>query len=142
VPEIAPTYEGPPAKYFHGVLRKLLKEPRPREVSTEDFPVQLVETQRTSNAYDCLLSCLKLLPKTKSELILDYYVYQGGDKISCHAEMASEMGLSENALRMQAYHIRHKLEKCVRKCLKKTEMKSTRRPIASRIGQRKTETRA
>jgi len=143
VPEIAPTYDGPPAKYFYGVLRNVIKEQgENREITTDEFPVQLVDVQRTSDAYDCLLSCLTRLPKKKCDLILDYYTYQGSNKVSCHTDMANEMGISENALRMQAYHIRHKLGKCVRDCLSRSEIKPTRSPITSEIGQRKTETRA
>ena len=140
--EIAPTYVGEPAKYFRGVLRNILKEPRPKKVHTDEFPVVLVDEEKTSNAYDCLLSCLTSLSNKKCELILEYYSYHGREKIRSHTQMAHKLGISENALRMQAYHIRHKLEKCVRQCLSKPEIKVMRSPITGRIGQRKTETRA
>src|SRR5215203_2304093 len=82
VSEIAPTYEGEPVKYFHGVLRNILREPRPNnEVFDDQYPDKLVEVKNTSRAYDCLLSCLEILPTKKCEFILDYYTYQGGDKI-------------------------------------------------------------
>jgi len=116
--EIGPTYEGVPAKYFHGVLRNLIKEQRlNKEIVTDRLPERLGQTEKTSRAYDCLVSCLGMLPKPKSELILDYYTYHGSDKIRCHTDMANQMGISENALRMQAYHIRQKLEKCVGRCV-------------------------
>lgn len=141
--EIAPTYEGEPARYFHGVLRNVIKEQRlKKEVTTDEFPVQLVETEKTSNAYDCLLSCLTLLSDKKCEFILDYYTYQGREKIRSHSQMAHELGISENALRLQAYHIRQKLEKCVKQCLSRPEIKSIRSSIESESGQRKTEPRA
>lgn len=113
-----------------------------REFTTEDFPIRLVNEQKTSDAYDCLLSCLELLPVDRCEFILEYYTYQGGHKIRTHARMADDMGLSENALRMRAFHIRNKLEKCVRECLSRIEMKSRPTPLESRIAHRKTEPRA
>ena len=125
------------------MLRNILREPRPNnEVFDDQYPDKLVEVKNTNRAYDCLLSCLEILPTKKCEFILDYYTYQGGYKIRSHREMANEMSVSENYLRMQAYHIRHKLEKCVRECLRKSEMKSPRSPIEHSSGQRKTEPRA
>ena len=141
--EIAPTYEGEPVKYFYGVLRNIMKEQRlNREIYTQDFPIGLVDEQKTSDAYDCLLSCLTLLPDDRREFILEYYAYHGGYKTRTHAQMAVDMGMSESALRMRAFHIRKKLEKCVRKCLFKLETKSRQNPLESRIAHSKTEPRA
>lgn len=138
--EIAPDYEGDPAKYFYGVLRNVFREQRLiKEVSTDNLPVRLVDDQKTSDAYDCLLSCLTLLPNDRCEFILEYYTYHGGHRVRTHARMADDLGLSENALRMRAFHIRNKLEKCVRNCLSKIEMKSRSTPLESRIAHRKTE---
>lgn len=138
--EIAPNYEGEPVKYFYGVLRNVMREQRPnREVVTDALPDPLIDDQKTSDAYDCLLSCLTLLSAEKCEFILEYYTYQGGDKIRTHTKMADDMGITENALRMRAFYIRTKLEKCVRDCLSKLEMKNRRTPLEGRIGHRKTE---
>jgi DNA-directed RNA polymerase specialized sigma24 family protein len=141
--EIAPDYEGEPAKYFYGVLRNVMKERRlKREFTTDDFPVPLVDEQKTSDAYDCLVSCLSLLPREKTEFILEYYTYEGSNKVRSHAKMAADRGISENAVRMRAFHLRNKLEQCVRECLSGIEIKKPRTPLESRIGQRKTEPRA
>lgn len=138
--EIAPNYEGEPVKYFYGVLRNIMREQRlNREFTTDEPPVRLVDEQKTTDAYDCLLSCLASLPNERYEFILEYYTYQGGDKVRSHTKMAEEMGITENALRMRAFHLRTKLERCVRECLSKLEMKNQPIPLESRIGQRKTE---
>lgn len=119
LPEIRDGYIGDPARYFHGVARNIIREARRRrEVATEVSPVQLSRTINPSDEYECLLQCLKLLPPEKSELILDYYLYEGHDKIEHHKRMAEELGITEGALRTRAHHIRAALEKCVRQCTK------------------------
>lgn len=130
VPEIAPTYKGQPARYFFGVLRNVIKEQGDvKEIATDDFKFISIKTPETSDAYDCLIECLAFLPEDKSETILDYYTYTGSEKIKAHNEMAEKLGISENALRIRAYRIRATLEKCVHKCLSKTEIKSLPNPL-------------
>ena len=127
--DIADTYEGPRVKYFYGVLRNLLKEQRfVKEVATNDFPVSLMEPAKTSQAYDCLVECLKFLPHEQRELILDYYSYQGRNKIESRNKTANELGVSENALRMRAFYIRTKLEKCVKECLSRIQIIWSKKP--------------
>lgn len=129
LPDIRDTYEGPPAKYFYGVLRNVLREPNPyREVVVDELPVRLVDEEKTSQAYDCLISCLGVLPAKKSELVLDYYTHHGRDKIDSHVKLASELGISENALRIRVYYIRRNLEKCVHECMA-NEMKRAGKSI-------------
>ena len=118
VPDIAPTYEGRPANYFHGVLRNIIKEQWDvREIATDDFSFTVIKPEKTNEAYDCLKKCLTFLSQDKRELILDYYVYAGSEKIRGHNEIANELGISENALRIRAFRIRSTLEKCVYQCL-------------------------
>jgi DNA-directed RNA polymerase specialized sigma24 family protein len=118
LPDIRDTYEGPRVKYFYGVARNIVRERirPPREIATDVFPVSLQRTTFPSDEYVCLLKCLELLPPNKRELILDYHVYQGPSKIEEHRNMADELAISENALRVRACHIRAKLEKCVIQC--------------------------
>jgi DNA-directed RNA polymerase specialized sigma24 family protein len=129
LPDIVETYVGPPAKYFFGVLRNVIREQPPviKNVNVDDLPLPLVEPQTAGRAYDCLIRCLESLPSDKAELILDYYTYQGRDKIESHIKIARELGISENALRIRAYYIRHKLGECVRNCLA-NEMKQAQTP--------------
>jgi hypothetical protein len=63
------------------------------------------------------MRCLQFLAREKRELILDYHVYEGHDKIETHKMMAHELGISKGALRLRAHHIRSELEKCVQQCL-------------------------
>ena len=118
LPEIIDTYVGEPARYFHGVARNIILEAgRRREIATDASPVAFIQITNRSDEYDCLMRCLQFLARTKRELILDYYVYEGHDKIEQHKIMARELGISEGALRGRAHHIRSELEKCVRQCI-------------------------
>ncbi len=118
LPEIRADYIGDPVRYFHGVARNVILEARRRkEVATDLVPERASLATYTSDAYECLRDCLKLLPPDKQELILDYHLYQGHSKIEHHREMAVELSITEGALRTRAHHLRVSLEKCVRQCI-------------------------
>ena len=121
LPEIRDTYVGDPVRYFHGVARFIIREmTRRKEVTVEVVPVApLPDPIVHSDEYDCLLKCLRFVPADKRELILDYYIYDGRDKIDQHRRMASELGITEGALRGRAHHIRGSLEKCIQQCIER-----------------------
>ena len=120
LPEIRDTYVGEPVRYFHGVARFIVREMiRRKEVAVEVVPEAATETEVFSDEYDCLLKCLRFLPGDKRELILDYYIYDGRDKIAQHRRMASELGITEGALRGRAHHVRGTLEKCIQQCIER-----------------------
>jgi RNA polymerase sigma factor (sigma-70 family) len=113
--DIKDNYVGDPARYFHGVARNVIHEARRRkELTVDPPPLHLNQMKSTSAHYECLLQCLKSLPEQKRELILDYYLYQGRDKIKLHKLLAEELGITEGTLRTRVHHIRVALEKCVR----------------------------
>jgi len=119
LPEIRPEYVGEPSRYFYAVARKLVLEAnRRKEVATDVMPVVITEIQYPTDDYNCLIQCLKFLTTEKKELILDYYLYKGHDKVEHHRHMASELGITENALRGRAHQLRTGLEKCVSKCVR------------------------
>ena len=57
----------------------------------------------------CLHSCLAELPEADRELILTYYVGTGRDRIGGRAQLATALGVSDNALRLRAQRIRDRL---------------------------------
>jgi DNA-directed RNA polymerase specialized sigma24 family protein len=117
LPEIIDIYQGEKARYFHGVARNIIFEVgRRKEIATDKFPEQWTPDTRTTNKYDCLIKCLDLLPYSRRELILDYYLYEGRDKIEHHREMARQLGITVGALRTRARHTRKHLGDCVEKC--------------------------
>ena len=120
LPDIQDSYVGEAARYFHGVARNLIRENYdPREILTDEVPEPVLPVSNQTDEYECLLRCLQFITPAKRELILDYHVYQGHDKIEQHAIMAEELGITEGALRGRVHHIRVKLEECVLKCTQK-----------------------
>ena len=118
LPEIRDTYVGDPVRYFHGVARNIIRETlRRREIATDTVPSFSEEVESHSDEYDCLVKCLRFLAREKRELILDYHIYDGRDKVEQHRHMAEELGITEGALRGRAHHLRGSLEKCIRQCL-------------------------
>lgn len=125
LPEIIDSYVGDPARYFHGVARHLALEAwRRKELTLEVTPVAWLPANHRSDEYDCLMRCLQFLASEKRDLILDYYVYEGHDKIEHHKHMAQELRITTGALRGRAHHIRAALEQCVLECLKKLNQKT------------------
>lgn len=124
LPQIGPTYDGEPARYFRGVARNVIFEAgRRKEVATDPLPERPTKKPDVSDEYKCLLNCLRFLNPKKRELILDYHVYERADKIANHRVMAEELDISENALRVLAHRVRCHLEKCVRECVNAIEGK-------------------
>ena len=118
LPEIRDTYVGEPVRYFHGVARNIIRETlRRREIATETVPGFSDAVESHSAEYDCLVKCLRFLAREKRELILDYHIYDGRDKVEHHRQMAEELGITDGALRGRAHHLRGSLEKCIRECL-------------------------
>lgn len=118
LPEIQADYVGDPARYFHGVARNIVMEAgRRREVPTEVMPQGFQPDPPKSDTSECLTKCLQQLPRDKQEFILDYHLYQGHEKVVHHREMASELSITEGALRTRAHHLRVNLEKCVLRCI-------------------------
>ncbi len=129
LPEIRETYVGDPARYFHGVARNVIRETnRRKEVATDVLPVSKIQEESHSDAYDCLMKCLKFLQVEKRDLIVDYYVYDGREKIAHHRQMATELGISEGALRGRAHHLRVNLEKCIEECLERMRSNENNTP--------------
>jgi len=118
LPEIRDNYVGDPARYFHGVARHVIQEAhRPKEIAMDVTLVAWIQNTSVSDVEECLMRCLRFLTPEKRELILDYYVYEGHDKVEEHKTMAQELGISKGALRLRAHQVRSKLEECVEQCL-------------------------
>lgn len=115
LPRIKDNYVGERPPYFYKVASYIALEARRcREIPMDLSPVEPAHENHTSDMYEHLLKCLKLLHEEKRELILDYYLYQGRDKIEQHERLAEERSISVEALRSRAHQIRKTLKNCVR----------------------------
>lgn len=115
LPDIEAGYIGEPFHYFLGVSRYIIMEARRNpETALEITQFSTGKPPEKLDEYELLIHCLKLLPIKSQELILDYYLYQGHEKVEQHKQMASELAISTGALRGRAHHIRVNLENCVK----------------------------
>lgn len=116
VHEIKEDYHGDPARYFGGVARNVFHEyARKRAVPTVQPRPDSPESRE--QALSCLDKCLEEIPVDNSSLILRYYEGQKGSRIRNRNEMARELGMEPNALRIRAHRIRTALQQCVGNCL-------------------------
>lgn len=125
------TFEGDPKLLFYGVARNLIKEHQKKVklyVSIEgiDLPGNPPEEEEEESAdlrAECLEACLGELSSEKRELILAYYAKEKQAKIDHRSEMARQLGVSMETLRVRAYRIRATLEACIERCLEWATLK-------------------
>jgi RNA polymerase sigma factor (sigma-70 family) len=117
LPDIRMGYTSEPAYYFHGVARNIIRERRRRkEISGERVEIAVEPQTEPSEKSVCLGHCLRGLPASKRNLILDYYLYEGNRKIEHHKDMAVELKITTGAIRNRAHKIKSNLADCMRQC--------------------------
>jgi DNA-directed RNA polymerase specialized sigma24 family protein len=117
LPDIQPDYVGEPAYYFRGVARNVVRESsRRREIACKSVDIRVDPKPETSEEPNCLKHCLQRLPINKQDLILDYYLYEGHEKIQHHKDMARRLKITIGAVRNRAFQIKLNLESCMRQC--------------------------
>jgi DNA-directed RNA polymerase specialized sigma24 family protein len=120
LPDIRGKYSGEPACYFHGVARNVIRESsRRKEVAVSVIEGRVDPAPEPDNPDDCLGHCLDRLPANKRDLILQYYLYDGHEKVEHHKRMAGQLNITEDAFRSRAFHIRMNLKNCMRQCASK-----------------------
>jgi DNA-directed RNA polymerase specialized sigma24 family protein len=113
-----------PYLYFHGVavnvLREHWKEAQKVELKPIDEsqaqPVAPVESLEKEQRLGCLDGCVKKLPEQQLLLITQYHQGDGGAKIARRNELAKQLNIPLNALRIRAFRIRGELESCIADC--------------------------
>jgi DNA-directed RNA polymerase specialized sigma24 family protein len=66
---------------------------------------------------DCFHECLNGLPTDERRLILAYYEGERSDKIASRRELAVELEIPLNALRIRVCRIRRRVEVCLSNCV-------------------------
>ena len=119
------TYQGNPSLFFYGVAKNLIKEYHKKvkvhvPIETIELavdPPQEPEEETAERRRECLRKCLRKLPKENRDLIISYYAKEKQAKIIHRAEMARQLGISLEALRVRMLRIRGSLEECIEFCL-------------------------
>jgi DNA-directed RNA polymerase specialized sigma24 family protein len=113
-----------PAHYCYIVARfVLLEEVRRAPVKTVDEQLAAIQDsnehkQEAERRLECLQRCMASLDSDEHEWIANYYQGEQRTKIENRKRIASQLGVSINALSIRACRIRTRLENCIRKCLR------------------------
>lgn len=115
MPKVKDEPAGERAPFFYKVARYIMLEARRRpEVATDAFPTLAANENSSGQVPDSLSECLDLLPEEKRDLILDYHLYRGREKVEQHERMAKERRITVEGLRLRAHRIRKFLKDCMR----------------------------
>jgi len=110
--------------YIQGVAKlvkaEALRNPNRRNLDIEeayDLAATIDEDPEKTERRVCLDRCLGNLPHKNREIIITYYENEKGIRIQCRKQLAARLGITPNALRIDAHRIRMSLETCVKECL-------------------------
>lgn len=118
--EIRKEFKGDPARYFFGVANMVYKEyMRRKPPQSSPFPPS--DPNQVEIEFHCLEQCIDRLSEENRYLLLKYYGAEGRSKIDQRRELAEELGIAPNALRIRAYRIRLGLQECVEKCIARSQ---------------------
>jgi len=80
-------------------------------------PLSKLESEEPDPRLICFDRCLESLSANSRDLILGYYKEDGRAKIEWRKQLAEELGIPLNALRIRTHRIRNILEQCIENCL-------------------------
>jgi RNA polymerase sigma factor (sigma-70 family) len=124
--ELADSYVGDRLPYFYGVARRVHQERLKKRVVEEqglrelrDLPAPSVSDspEEEDQRDKCLRQCMETITPQNRDLILRYYVGDKGEKIAERKNLADELGIAQNALRIRAHRIRTDLRHCAETCV-------------------------
>jgi len=113
--------------YFYGVARLVLKEYERAQrrqlrafasLPTSTDQVDDDDSEAAKRRLDCRKKCLKDLPKDERDLIIAYCKPDGRPKKERRRDLAAKLSIKIENLRLKAFRIREKLDKCTDECTK------------------------
>ena len=126
VHSVRPTYKGDPRFYFRAVANNVVRENLKKaktQLSLEgvDPPEQRTTEaeETTEEREECLHSCLRKLSAKDRKLIVGYYAKEKQAKIDYRNELAQQLGMSVQTLRVKVYRLRGSLLECIERCLER-----------------------
>ena len=124
--EIGSAFAGSdPASYVYGVAwnvaRESFRRPAPFQLP-EGWEGQRRGSDTLPDEHDekgaaCLEGCLQRLAASERDLILSYHQDEKSARIRRRSELARELGLSPNALRLKIHRLTARLRDCVVDCI-------------------------
>jgi RNA polymerase sigma factor (sigma-70 family) len=122
LPQLIDNYTGDPALYFYGVAHNIHLEWLRKQKKIKTLHLTEADNYRQNETeseieYECLETCLKVLPADQRRLIVEYYREEKRAKIEFRQGLAKKMEISVNALQVKTHRIRARLQKCTQNCL-------------------------
>lgn len=119
LPDIADDYVGDKTRYFFGVANNVhhefLKRPvvpvHREEVSDDQADKEIVDR--------CLEECLSRFSAADRNMLLSYYASEKKAKTALHNQMAQQLGVTINTLRLRVLRMKQKLRPCLERCLQR-----------------------
>ncbi len=112
--------------FLRGVARNVALETRHqrRYISLDriypngNLAAEAQESECHSGRAECLALCLEALPDADRDLLLEYYRYQGAEKIENRRRLATVLHTSVETLTVRAFRARARLRSCSNKCMR------------------------
>ena len=114
--------------YSYGVARlvlmEVIKERERAPIGLDEAPdvlqQKVVDETDSEPRLKCFDECLESLPPESRQLIIDYYQEERRAKIELRQQLADQLRIPVNALRIRAHRIRMSLERCITACMQAT----------------------
>ena len=120
LPQIKEEFTGDRSRYFFGVANKVFMEYMRRK-PPQPPPAPAPDPIQAELEYQCLEHCIDRLSAENRDLLLKYYGLNGLSKVDRRKQLAEELGIAPNALRIRAYRIRVALQECVQRCIERSK---------------------
>ena len=119
--------------YCAGVARHVFLESlraRRQQEALKTLPnCAAASSDESDRRWECLERCVRQLPPDSFQLIVQYCQENEGARIKARRDLAAQLGLPMNALRIRAHRIRAALESCVQSCMRQFENKETNQQL-------------
>ena len=115
ISDLVGTYNGEPALYFYGVGKKIYQESlKPKPALPAPAPPSADEIEQR---FACLEKCLREVTNAEeSKMVLRYHEGEGKARIDNRKTLATELGITLNALRIRICHTQARLRPCIEEC--------------------------
>lgn len=110
-------YQGDPSLYLYGIAKKLYQEWIKPQKEPPDAPPR-PDSHELEVRSQCLDQCLvRLAAPEEKQLVLRYHEKDKPERIKARRQLADELGISSNALRIKVFHIHERLRPCIAECV-------------------------
>lgn len=110
-------FVGDPALYFYGVGKNVLRD-WIRQQRPNPLPPPQPEPDELEEKCGYLDECLEKLSPTDRYIALRYHEGEKGEKIKIRKDLAAELKITQNALRIRVCHIHSRLRECIERLQK------------------------